>query len=99
MGVPTVIWWLREILFSSVEHSMKLDVSKETLQETTECLYDFACLSENTHPLCLALLPLRDDGVLIKSIESRECSYKSAMGNGCICTCPVRREIWDLYWK
>ena len=70
-------------------------VSKEILDETTDCEYQFACLEGNSYALCETDFALGHSFAFLKSsLEKPSCRYYFDFGNSGVCRCPVRIELF-----
>lgn len=76
---------------------MDLLINKKTIEKTTKCLFRFNCFSDKTYPRCTAENPIAEHGLFVRFTEPTSCHYKMSFGNGFICTCPTRYEIFKLY--
>ena len=75
---------------------MKREVSEETRQETDKCWRGFACLSGDEDVICR----VRDrvsDVIFVEKTKQTYCPYDVTFGYSHICSCPVRREIYERY--
>jgi len=79
---------------------MKYDISTETLDEAGECRHDFSCLNGAKECLCEIDYNLANGRVLFVNAEQLvHCTYMLSYGNSLICTCPVRKKIYNIYKK
>lgn len=76
---------------------MVILIDNETINKTTKCPSCLKCLNDNNHQLCRPESPIKGYGIFIDAKESNSCPYKMSFGNGTICNCPVRYEIFKLY--
>ncbi|MGD2165440.1 MAG: hypothetical protein PVH50_07910, partial [Anaerolineae bacterium] len=75
---------------------VKFDVSEKTRQETEKCWRSFACLARDGHHIC----QVRDCVGQVLFVERNAqtyCPYDVTFGYSHICSCPVRREIYERY--
>jgi hypothetical protein len=75
---------------------VEFEVSEETRQKTDKCWRGFACLSDGPDGICSA----KDyvSGVLfVERAAPTYCPYDVTFGYSHICSCPVRREIYERY--
>jgi hypothetical protein len=80
---------------------MKFEIAEETIDRVTHCTKELNCLIDNEHRLC-PLCPVERcvDGKVhfIKCLDTNECYYRNHFGiSHYICTCPVRKEIYNKY--
>ena len=74
----------------------EISIETDTLNQTSECRWDFCCLSSETRNLCN--VEYRDGGLLFVRVKpGRFCPYMVAFGKGFICHCPTRKEIYGRY--
>ena len=75
----------------------RLLVSEKTINETDKCDKNFTCLEEDGKNLC----PIEDcvGGKVhfIKCLDSKPCQYKTFFGDGFVCCCPTRKELYNKY--
>jgi len=76
---------------------MNLAVDFETIRVTTRCEKNHACLSKDSSSLC----EVREfvDGYLhfVQCGSDKHCSYQEPFGSSCLCSCPTRKQIYNLY--
>jgi hypothetical protein len=86
-------------LFSDLtgENSADLKVDNQTIQKTTKCPSAFKCQSDEAYPLCAPESSIPGYGLFVQPPEANSCHYKMSFGNGFICTCPTRYEIFTRY--
>jgi hypothetical protein len=75
----------------------EIKIDKAVLHNTTNCLYDFKCLSGEKIFLCDVVASNGEDIVEIKSKPSRSCRYCISLDSASYCTCPTRVEIFNRY--
>lgn len=76
---------------------MAILIDNETINKTTKCLSDFKCLTDKKHLHCRPESAIKGYGLFIDIKKSSACTYKLSFGNGTICYCPVRYEIFKRY--
>jgi hypothetical protein len=76
---------------------MEFKVSADIIKETTECKYNFSCLSGEKGCLCEVEKNFFDKILFVKPIENAFCDYKISFGYSYTCSCPVRMEIHNRY--
>jgi hypothetical protein len=72
------------------------EVSEEARQKTDRCWRGFACLSDDEDTIC----PARDyvtNVLFVERTTQTYCPYDVTFGYSHICSCPVRREIYERY--
>ena len=76
-----------------------LEVSEETLKQTTKCQLDFQCLTRNRN-MCLIDRPVNGNGLFIKERRDniQNCPYlEFSELSAYVCNCPTRYEIYTRY--
>lgn len=75
---------------------VEIEVSEETRQRTDKCWRGFACLSGDKEFVC----PVGDcvgDVLFVERARETYCPYDVTFGYSHICSCPIRREIYERY--
>ena len=75
---------------------MEFEVSEEARQNARKCWRGFVCLSGHEENICTVRDYVGEVLFVEKRIESY-CPYDVTFGYSHICTCPVRREIYERY--
>ena len=77
---------------------MGIKVSEDILAQTARCKNGFSCLSGVTPDVCEVEGALGDKPLLfVKKSTSYFCPYAGRFGMSCVCSCPVRRELYKRY--
>jgi len=76
---------------------MKIEIDKETLKQTTHCDSNFKCLKNDVAELCKIESCFNGELHFIKCKDELVCNYKMPFGGSYVCSCPVRREIYNKY--
>lgn len=77
---------------------MKID--KEILKKTTRCEKKFECLKNENYTCIILKVESHANGkVLFVNCENYICKYKMNFGDGTVCNCPTRQEIFRKYNK
>jgi hypothetical protein len=76
---------------------MIFKVDDSTIKETTKCEKNFSCLSEKRKELCKVTHKVEDEVFFVECQDTESCSYRSLFGYSFICTCPVRKVIYNKY--
>jgi len=78
--------------------AMSLTINTEAVRKTTKCSSGFKCLTDETHPCCAPASTLIEGyGLFVHTARQHACPYKISFGNGFICYCPSRYEIFLRY--
>ena len=80
------------------EKNNLLKIDQTILNETTKCSNDFECL-RNENYVCRTMKVESCIGgtILFMNCKDKLCNYKIYYGNGTICNCPVRKELYNKY--
>ena len=75
-----------------------IEISRKSIDETTNCDRNFECLLETDAPSCeISYCVSREVHFLFK--KNRHCHYGESFGLSPFCTCPVRKEMYNKYSK
>ena len=77
--------------------NMIIKISDLTIKETIKCKKDFSCLDEKRKELCKVNHNVGNEVHFIECLDTESCSYMLSFGDSIICTCPVRKEIYNQY--
>jgi hypothetical protein len=74
----------------------KFEISRAIIESASECLNHTACLSR---PGTMCKAEKHEDAkvMFVKSRGHQNCPFNIPLGADCICTCPVRVEIYRKY--
>ena len=75
---------------------MNIKVDDDIIQQTTKCGKNFSCLS-GEKPICSVELCIDNKIHFIKCVSNKSCSYRVPFGYSDVCTCPVRKELYNRY--
>jgi hypothetical protein len=67
--------------------------------ELPACCKNQACLNNPDFKLCPVVHCVMHKLIFIKCLEERNCAYKSVVEGAAICTCPIRKEIYNRSGK
>lgn len=76
---------------------MGIEINEDILKKTTKCKKKFSCLYSKKKDICKVIYCARGKVHYIKCRTSKDCDYKISFGEHLICSCPVRREIYNNY--
>jgi len=74
-----------------------MDINKQTLKETTNCEKNFGCLNGHNHVYCKVESCVNNEVHFVKCLNEDHCLYKMNFGDSIICSCPIRKEIYNKY--
>jgi hypothetical protein len=72
-------------------------VSEEAIAETKKCMKDFSCLTGLREGLCQVDYCVSGKVHFIKCLNEKHCPYTTTFGDGLICHCPTRKEIYNKH--
>lgn len=75
---------------------MEIEIT-QGLRQNTQCLRNFACLSEKTRNVCKIKYCVDNKNFFIENEENNGCNYKFPYGYTFMCRCPVRKDIYLRY--
>ena len=79
---------------------MPFQIDKAICDQTTNCKYDFKCLTQDGCPCCEVEFHVPKELLFVKiKNENIQCPYAMSYGYSYICSCPVRCEIYRKYKK
>lgn len=77
---------------------MAFKISDETLKKTTNCIFSFQCLNEETKNICTIERCFGADLCFLETVKPDICPYKNTFGfSYYYCCCPTRVELYKLY--
>ena len=76
---------------------MKKEIDLEIIDNTKQCPRDFQCLTEYGKPFCSVEEVVAEDVLFIKSPAGITCNYNMPYGDGNVCLCPTRKELYRKY--
>jgi hypothetical protein len=75
-----------------------LEITDQTIKETTKCSRDFECLKNENH-FCLGNVVNCVAGEVHFVSCTGNCRYKIRFGVSSFCSCPTRKAIYNKYGK
>ena len=78
---------------------MKFEVDKAVIASATQCEKNLACLQCEDHVYCPVEMCVMHRIHYVKCLHAESCIYKCELEGSPICTCPVRKEIFNRYGK
>lgn len=72
---------------------MEYEISDKIVARAIRCTTDAACL-RGPEKMCAVQSVIRGNGVFVTERKRLGCPYSVTFGDGIICTCPVRAEMW-----
>ena len=80
-----------------MEANFQYKISEKTVLETKRCQKDFSCLKGQHEELCKIESCVNGKVHFVKCLSYTNCSYKGPYGDGFICYCPTRKELFNTY--
>ena len=74
-----------------------LKIDKAVLHKTTNCIFNFTCLTGEKTCLCDVVDSNEEDIVEIKTMPSISCKYCVSLESASYCTCPTRVAVYNRY--
>lgn len=71
-------------------------INKSTLKKTIWCTKNFKCLNKGNPCDCRITSSVKGESHFVNCSENN-CTYKMNFGNGIICNCPTRKELYNKY--
>ncbi len=68
-----------------------------TIRATTKCDKEFSCLEGSRQDLCSVKYCINRGISFVECANDNNCYYKTSYGDGMICLCPVRNELYNKY--
>lgn len=79
---------------------MLFEVSKAIREQTKKCRHKFRCLKEGGCAECAFEAPISESLIFVTpNHDHGSCAYITSYGNGHVCSCPTRCEIYRKYVK
>lgn len=79
-----------------ISKKKKFKISQAIIKSASDCRYHLACLS-GARPICKSETNEDVRVMFVKNRNHQNCSFAIPLGTDCICTCPVRVEIFRKY--
>ncbi|MHC4217054.1 MAG: hypothetical protein ACYSU7_01230 [Planctomycetota bacterium] len=76
---------------------LKLYVSNDARQATRKCPRHLGCLTERNGDLCKVSCCVDGAMLFVTCEHEGPCPYKHDVWERVLCTCPVRREVYNRY--
>ena len=77
----------------------KYEINQATIDKADSCSKEHRCLACEEGTLCHITSAPMGEVLFIECKEDSICSYQMSFGDGMVCTCPVRKEIYKKYEK
>ena len=76
---------------------MVYEIDDKILDLTTRCLCDFLCICDEPGEICPVERVIPGTALYINPKEHCYCAYLRTYGAEFVCSCPVRRELYEKY--
>ncbi len=74
-----------------------IELEDEILRKAVDCDRDFSCLDGKGRHMCGVEYAVNDSVLFVKGDGAVYCNYRMYYGDGKVCKCPVRMEIYKKY--
>jgi len=74
-----------------------MKINDDFIKNANKCKKDHSCLSGDATSLCKIEFCIEDKVHFIKCIDENPCNYRIPFGYSYVCTCPVRKELYNRY--
>ncbi|MBU3968326.1 MAG: hypothetical protein KKG76_13320 [Euryarchaeota archaeon] len=74
-----------------------LKVDDDIIKTANRCKKNFSCLSSDETDLCKVEMNVGEKIHFIKCKNKNTCNYRIPFGYSFVCTCPVRKELYNKY--
>ncbi len=79
-----------------MDRKTDIEINENILKATTKCKHGFSCLS-GKKDVCKVELSVDNKIHFIVCLDNLPCSYRIPFGYSYVCTCPVRKELYNRY--
>jgi len=76
---------------------MVIKINEDIIKQTTKCKKNLSCLSGDTTGLCEVEACINEKIHFLKCTYSNLCGYQIPFGYSSVCSCPVRKELYNRY--
>jgi hypothetical protein len=76
---------------------MKIEIDDKIVGKVKRCKKEFGCLKNEKHACCAVVGCIKKNVHFIKNSDDQNCSFNVAFGHLFMCTCPIRKEIFNKY--
>ncbi len=74
-----------------------MEINEAIINETKNCNKDFSCLKNKEHLFCKVRRCINSSVHFIECIDDIKCSYRINYGDCVICSCPIRKEVFNKF--
>ncbi|VVB84584.1 Uncharacterised protein [uncultured archaeon] len=74
-----------------------LKLNDGIIKSADRCKKNHSCLSGDSDNLCKVEMCVGDKIHFIKCLNENLCSYRIPFGYSFVCTCPVRKELYNRF--
>jgi hypothetical protein len=82
---------------TNISIHMEIEIDKETVYNTIGCKKNFDCMKNSVQACCKVENCVNKKVHFVACADNVNCSYKISFGGASICTCKVRKEIFNIY--
>lgn len=76
---------------------MEIEVDEKTISKANQCHKNFDCMKSDKQVCCKVENCISRKVHFIAYADNNYCSYKLSFGSSYMCTCAVRKEIFNMY--
>ena len=76
---------------------MGYNVCPEIKKSAIHCKKDFICLTRNKTTLCKVISTIDNNTMYVYCQNKESCPYQYQYNERTLCTCPVRKDIYNKY--
>ena len=80
-----------------MNESKEIEITGESLKKTGKCRKNHSCLSGERNDLCKVELNVDNKIHFVKCVNNEPCAFRISFGYSYICSCPIRKELFDRY--
>lgn len=76
---------------------MEIEIDEKIVTKAKACIKNFDCLNNDMHIYCKVEYCCNNKVHFIKCLDNQYCSFQKSFGFAFMCTCPLRKEIYNKY--
>lgn len=78
---------------------MRLQISDAVIKSASRCDKGRACIQSAGHVYCSVAHCVMHRIHFVECLNEKPCPYKTAVERAAVCTCPVRKEVFNRYGR
>ena len=75
------------------------ETSDDAKNATTQCGRNFACLQDDGRPRCQMAECVNHAVYFVACLSDSGCPYAKSFGRGHLCSCPVRKDLFNRFGR